>query len=166
MFWPLIQPVPPVPEQVKAYWQPGTITVVEVTDFECPYCRETHTVLADFLEEYGDRLTFVRLVQPMEQHANARHAARAHLCSQGQSHKMAEALFSAEDLSAEECERLAESLRLDMERYRACITDATTDQRIDELTDWLDEREIGGLPVIWVQNQRLLGNHEPAGISR
>jgi uncharacterized membrane protein len=78
LLWPLVRPVPPVPPQVQAYWQPGKITVVEVTDFQCPYCRETHPALAEFLKQHGDELHYVRLVQPLEHHAQAQHAARAY----------------------------------------------------------------------------------------
>ncbi|MBL7037990.1 MAG: thioredoxin domain-containing protein [Pirellulaceae bacterium] len=166
VLWPLIQPIPPVPEQVKAYWQAGKITVVEVTDFECPYCRKTHPALAEFLEQHDDRLAFVRLVQPMEKHANALHAARAYLCveRQHQAEAMGTALFEADDLSEKDCERLAESQGLDMDDYRQCVADPKTDAQIRQLTGWVEQAHIDGLPVIWIQDQRLMGEQTVASL--
>lgn len=165
LLWPLVRPIPPVPPQVQAYWQPGKITVVEVTDFQCPYCRQTHPALAEFLKQHGDQLHFVRLVQPLEHHAQAQHAARAYRCAQqlDRAEAMADALFAAEDLSPESCERLAESVGLDLSKYRACIAAADTDQQ-DAATAWVEAADIHGLPVIWVHNQRLFGLQTPASL--
>lgn len=166
LLWPLLQPIPPVPQQVKAYWEPGKITVVEVTDFECPYCRQTHPAMVKFLEEHGHELEFVRLVRPMEEHVHAQAAARAYHCAcrQDKGEPMASALFHADDLTPDRCGQLAESLGLDMDPYRACVADPATDQRIEQLTGWVQQTDIRGLPVIWVQDQRLFGAQTAASL--
>jgi protein-disulfide isomerase len=157
--WTLLKPIPPVPEVVKSFWQPGKITVVEVTDFDCPYCRETHPALREFLAELGDRARFVRFVMPLATHANARPAARAHFAAeaQGKAAEVAVALFAAEDLTPAGCEKVARSLGLAMEKYRAAVADAATDAAIDARAAWVDQGKMPGLPVIWVQDQRLVG---------
>lgn len=165
LLWPLVKPIPSVPEQVKAYWEPGKITVVEVTDFECPYCRRTHPVLEEFLRKHED-LEFVRLVRPVDEHANAWPAARAYHCAsrQGRGSAMAKTLFQADDLGAESRRAAAESLRLDMARFRDCTHNPATDERIEERTAWVENSDIQGLPVIWVQDQRLVGAQTPASL--
>lgn len=157
--WTLVKPAPPVPEVVKSLWRAGKITVVEVTDFDCPHCRQTHPVLQGFLAELGDRGQFVRFVMPLATHANARPAARAHFAAgaQGKGAEMAVALFGAKDLTSAGCDQVAQSLPLDMEKYRADVADPATDAAIDTKVAWMDQHTIPGLPVIWVQDQRLVG---------
>ena len=159
LLWPVIKPIPPVPEQVQAYWTADKITVVEVTDFECPHCRQTHAPLREFLERHADRIRFVRLVKPMDQHANAKSAARAYLCADAQikAREMAEALFALEQLSPEACQQAAESVGLDMDEYQQCVASSETDERIGQLTGFVDQSDVQGLPVIWIEDQRLVG---------
>lgn len=156
--WSWLRPSPPIPEQVTAHWKPGKLNVVVVTDFECEACRQTHQALKPILDERDD-VHLVLLVHPLPQHANARTAARAYwfASSQDKGPEMAEALFEAEDLSASRCEQLVEELGLDVSAYRKFIEDASLDERIDESSAWVRETGASGLPVIWIQDQRLVG---------
>ncbi len=76
---------------------------------------------------------------------------------QGKGDPMAAAILSAEERSPATCERLASTLGLDMAAYRACVADPATDAKIEERVAWLDEKDYPGLPVIWIENQELLG---------
>jgi uncharacterized membrane protein/protein-disulfide isomerase len=149
----------PVPRQVRAFWVPDKVNVVEVTDFACPHCRRTHPVMKQLVEQEGDRIHFVRLTAPMPAHAQARPASRAFLsaCEQGKQYEMAEALFTASDLSAEQCERTAAGLGLSLPEYRTCVADPATDARLDAVLAWVKEASPQGLPVIWVQDRTFFG---------
>ncbi len=52
------------------------ITIVEYTDFECPYCRQAHPVLVELFKRYGDRVRLVVKDMPMAFHPRAMPAAR------------------------------------------------------------------------------------------
>jgi hypothetical protein len=39
-----------------------------------------------------------------------------------------------------------------------------TDKKIEERVAWLDEKEYPGLPVIWIENQGLLGTQTYAAL--
>ncbi|MDB5350094.1 MAG: hypothetical protein JWN86_1341 [Planctomycetota bacterium] len=166
--WGVLQPKPPVPDAVKALWKQGVITVVEVTDFECPFCRRNHEVMASFLKDHGTGLRFVRRIHPLPHHPNARSAARAYLAAerQGRAEAMAHDLFTTNDLSPDGCEQLAKSLGLDMDEYRACLSDRSTDIEIEieKHSAWLDRGDLKGLPLIWVHDQMLVGLQTPEGL--
>jgi uncharacterized membrane protein len=164
--WTAIKPARPVPEVVQSLWTPDKITVVEVMDFDCPYCRETHAALDELLSERKDRVRRVRFVLPLRAHKNARPAARAYLAAlqQGKGDEMAAALWAAKERSPPTCERLAAKLGLNMESYNACVADPTTDREIDRRVEWLDEKTYPGLPVIWIENQELLGDQTFAAL--
>ncbi len=51
------------------------VTIVEYTDFECPYCREARPVLVDVMRQYGDDVRLVVKQMPMEFHPHAMPAA-------------------------------------------------------------------------------------------
>jgi uncharacterized membrane protein/predicted DsbA family dithiol-disulfide isomerase len=156
--WGWWAPPPAVPEPVQAHWLPDRINVVLVTDFDCVSCRQTHPVLTEVLREYAGQVHFVQLVLPLPKNANARPAARAYLCAQaqGKGASMAEALFAADDLTAPGCEKLAAQLGLDLTRFRTCVADPATEANLERAT-WVRTSGVKGLPVIWVQDQRLAG---------
>jgi protein-disulfide isomerase len=52
------------------------ITIVEYTDFECPYCRQAHPVIVELFKRYGDRIRLVVKDMPMPFHPRAMPAAR------------------------------------------------------------------------------------------
>ncbi len=107
--WALLQPSPPVPPEIASLWIPGKINVVEFADFQCPFCRQLHPRMAELLREYDDRVNFVRLNVPLPMHSQAQTAAAAYCCAedQGKAGAMADALFQAESLTLEACDRLA-----------------------------------------------------------
>jgi len=139
----------------------GEVTVVDFVDFECPFCRKTHTELEPLLEAHKTRLRVVRRQVPLRSHAHALDAARAACCGErlGKGDAMADALFAApvDDLTREGCERLAESVGLVLDPYRACVADPKTDEQIE--ADRAEFKESGGyaLPTIWIGDRRLVG---------
>ena len=71
--------------------------------------------------------------------------------------EMAAALLAAEERSPATCEQLAAKLGLNMDKYKAYVAHPATDQEIDRRVEWLDEKTYPGLPMIWIENQELLG---------
>jgi protein-disulfide isomerase len=51
------------------------ITIVEYSDFECPYCRRERDVLVQVMRQYGDRVRLVIKQTPLDIHAHAMPAA-------------------------------------------------------------------------------------------
>ena len=164
--WSLMKPAPEVPPQVKSQWATNKINVVEITDFTCPYCRQTHGVLANFLDEQRERVHFVRLVVPLEHHDNSRPAAKAYFAAARQSlgEPMADALFTANDLSPDALRKLAEQIGLDIEQFDTDMLDPALDEQIDATTRWVEEADHGGLPQIWMQNILLVGVQTPKSL--
>jgi protein-disulfide isomerase len=47
------------------------VTIVEYSDFECPYCQHEHPVVAQVLKQYGDRVRLVLKQSPIDFHPRA-----------------------------------------------------------------------------------------------
>jgi uncharacterized membrane protein/predicted DsbA family dithiol-disulfide isomerase len=139
----------------------GGVTVVDFVDFECPFCRLTHTELAPLLERHKDRLRVIRRQVPLSMHPHARDAARAACCGEqlGQGDSMANALFSApvDELTPDGCERIAQSLGVPLGAYRACVANPATDARIEG--DRAEFKAAGGfaLPTLWIGDEQVVG---------
>jgi protein-disulfide isomerase len=52
------------------------ITIVEYSDFQCPFCRGERSILVDLLEKYPTRVRLVVKHTPLDTHPMARPAAR------------------------------------------------------------------------------------------
>lgn len=155
----LVQPSPPVPREILELWKPGKLNVVEMSDFQCPFCRKLHPAMAKVLADYGDKVHVVRLNMPLKSHPQARDAARAYVCAdrQGKGETMADALFESRDLTAENCEKLAEQIGLSLPDFRACVADAATEARIEAEIARVRASGFQGLPTVWIGSERLRG---------
>jgi len=139
----------------------GKIAIVDFVDFECPFCRSTHSVVEPLVASHRERIRLVRKQVPLSIHPHARDAARAACCGDvlGKGDAMADALFSApiEELTPEGCERLAQAAGLKADAYRACVANPATDARID--ADRAQFRAAGGfaLPTLWIDGKEFVG---------
>ena len=115
------------------YKGPATaaMTIVEVSDFQCPYCREFAATTypridSAYVRTGRARMLYIHL--PLASHQQAYGAAEASMCAAAQDKfwPMHDRLFatqrdwSGQANATERFEALAQELRLDMEAYRDC----------------------------------------------
>ena len=113
----------PMPRYVQSRLTEDAVDVIEVSDFECPYCRALHAAMSPLLEEHKDRVRFVRLPFPLAGHQHAIRAARAYVCAtaQDKGEAMADFLFTEDDLSSEAIEAKANALGIKGKLCGACV---------------------------------------------
>ena len=160
MLWPAFRPAGDVPAGVRERQVAGKINVVEFVDFECPFCRMFHPTLKKVVNEYGNRVHFVRLDLPLESHAHARGAAKAHLCADEQKagDRMAEALFETEDLSSEGLVAVAKAVGLELSSFERCVAATQTETKLVAIERILkDSGMLQGLPTTFVGNEMIVG---------
>jgi protein-disulfide isomerase len=126
-------PVYPTTGKLKLDGEPSRgsrtapVTIVEFTDYECPFCRQFETItMPQILKEYVDTGK-VRLVVhdfPLNIHANAMPAAEAAHCAgdQGKFWPMHDVLFSEPGkLGPADLIDRAGELKLDIGAFKACL---------------------------------------------
>jgi protein-disulfide isomerase len=99
------------------------VTIVEFSDFECPFCSEVQTVLKQVMRTFGKDVRLVFKHLPLEGHRNSLPAARAAYCAAEQDRfwQFHDALFASQNLSPALFDEIANELGLGMPKFRACL---------------------------------------------
>jgi len=102
----------------------AAVTIVEFSDFECPYCNAVQRTLRQVLERYGDHVRLVFKHLPLEGHRNSLPAARAAYCAAEQDRfwQFHDALFGTSELSSAAFTQIATDLGLGLPKFQACLS--------------------------------------------
>lgn len=167
LLWPALRPAGELPAGVRERHVAGKINVVEFVDFQCPFCRMFHPTLKKVVNEYGDRVNFVQLDLPLESHAHARGAAKAHLCADEQhaASRMAEALVESEDLTEKGILATASNLGLDVDQLQKCVASDVTETKLAGVEGILrDSGMLQGLPTTFVGSVMIVGAQDEVAL--
>ncbi len=140
------------------------ITIIEFSDYQCPFCRRAESTLAELEELYPGKLRFVYRHLPLDGHPQARPAAEAAVCAEAQDKfwEFHEVVFANQRaLSAEQLRGYAEQVGIDLAAFDTCIGEDATKGRIE--ADIATAREAGtsATPTFFV-NGRLVRGARPA----
>ncbi|MFQ5745848.1 MAG: DsbA family protein [Gemmatimonadota bacterium] len=140
----------------------AAVTVVEFTDYECPFCRRYfHETLPGIRAEYGSRIRYVVRNLPLRSiHPQAQKAAEAAECAfdQGRFWAYHDALFqNAPKLGVADLKRYARDVGLDGPRFDGCLDSSA---KADVVQADLRAGVLAGLqgtPSFFVNSQLLVG---------
>ena len=141
------------------------ITIVEFSDFECPYCGRAVEVVKQVEARYGKDLRLAFKHNPLPMHPDAPYAARAAIAAgkQGKFWQMHDKLFEAnlartpDGLKPDRIDQMARDLGLDLDRLHR---DAESQEAKDQVeADQAQARSLGatGTPYFYVNGQRIAG---------
>jgi protein-disulfide isomerase len=101
------------------------VTLIEYSDFECPYCGAFEPTMDTVLAKYKDQVRLVYRHFPLSFHANAQPAAIASECAaeQGKFWEFHAAMFKNQDaLSADFYKKLATDNKLNLTKFNDCVS--------------------------------------------
>jgi NhaA family Na+:H+ antiporter len=157
----LIRPIDRRRDHARGGTGRGVVSVLIYGDYLCPYCRRLSRVLARLRQTLGQRMVYVFRQFPNERaHPGATLLARATEAAdkQGKFWEMHDALYAAEPPLGElHLTEIAQSLGLDMARFKHDLESAAVRTRVDE--DLTEGRRNGvtGTPTIFVDGVRYDG---------
>jgi protein-disulfide isomerase len=138
------------------------VTIVEASDFECPFCKRAVPTMKRIAETYGDKVRFAFLHSPLAMHPNAIPAAllAEEARAQGGDAKFWAAHDKLLELSALDrasLERAALDLRLDVVKVKAALDEKAHLERIQKDRGFLMGLGARGTPTFFVNGRKIVG---------
>jgi protein-disulfide isomerase len=137
------------------------ITIVEFSDFECPYCRRWHAeVYKPLLDAYPGKIRLVYRNLPLTSiHPDAMGAAEAAMCAGEQDvyWKYHDKLFSSESLGNSAYIQYAQDLGLNMATFEACLSNHKYQKTIQTDSDFAINLGVRSTPTFFVNGLAIVG---------
>ncbi len=136
------------------------VTIVEFSDFQCPYCARAMPALKEVQAKYPDKVKLVFKHFPLSFHQAARPAAIASMAAseQGKFWEMHDVLFdNHRALRPENMEEWAEKAGLDLERFRRDMKSKATayGDRVDGDFKHGQSVAVRGTPTIYINGKKV-----------
>lgn len=135
------------------------ITIVEFSDYQCPYCSKVEPLFAQVLEAYPKDVQRVYKQFPLTSiHPNALPASKAAVAAakQGKFWEMHEKLFANQtSLKPENYTKWAQELNLDMARFEKDMASPEVNSQIEKEMQEARAAEVTGTPTIFVNGKRM-----------
>lgn len=140
--------------------QNAPVTIVEFTDYQCPYCQKAQQYVEQVMNAYKDQVRLVYRDFPLDFHPRARSAGVAARCGgeQGKFWEMHANLLNVPGtLEEPDLAKRATSLGLDLGRFNACLASGKFDAQITKSVE--DGRAVGvsGTPTFLVNGREFSG---------
>ena len=136
------------------------VTLVEFSDFQCPYCVTIYPVLQEMVKIYGDKVRLVYRQFPLDIHSKAREASEVSLCAdeQGRFWDLHNAFFdNQQSLRGNGIAEITGRMNLDMKAFNECMQSGRAVARLDR--DMRDAQVLGvtGTPATFVNGRMVSG---------
>jgi len=136
------------------------VTIVEFSDFQCPYCKRTQATVDQLLAEFGDKIHFVYRDYPLNFHQQATPAAIAARCAGDQDKywEYHDSLMKENgNLQADDLKKRAETLGLDLAAFNACIESDRHEDAVQASVDDGSALGVTGTPTFFINGRMLVG---------
>jgi protein-disulfide isomerase len=144
------------------------VTMVEFTDFQCPFCGKASATVKQVQEDYGDKLRVVVKQHPLPFHPRARPSAIAAVAAQeqGKFWEYHDKLFANQKtLDDASLETFAKEVGLDIKRWKKAMDDPKTAAIVDRDDALAKALGAGGTPSFFV-NGRFFSGAQPIELFR
>jgi protein-disulfide isomerase len=133
------------------------VTVVEFSDFQCPYCAQAHDTVHQLRERYADQVRIIYRHFPLAFHEHARVAAQASLAAhaQGKFWVYHDRLFEHQNaLDRKSLEGYAQELGLDVAAFKKGLDDNAYDAQVEADIALGRSVRVDGTPTMFINGKR------------
>lgn len=155
--------VPPVTadDYVKGN-QNAKVTLIEYSDFQCPYCARHYDTINQIIKNYGDKVRVIFRHFPLSFHPEAEKAAEASECAgeQGKFWQMHDAIFEANlagEMSVAKWKETAKKLGLNTKQFNNCLDSGKYAEKIRQQMISGSAAGVEGTPATFVNGELVSG---------
>ena len=135
------------------------MTLVEFSDFQCPYCQRVRPTMTRLREMYGDRVRFAFRHYPLDFHPQARRPARRRV--RGRAGQVLgdarSAVGEPGQLQVDDLKAHAQSLGLDAAAFDGCLDSGRFASLLASDLKAGQEYGVSGTPAFFVNGRPLVG---------
>jgi protein-disulfide isomerase len=134
------------------------VTIVEFSDFQCPYCARVQPTLNQVLKAYPKEVRLVYKDFPLSFHKQAKNAAKAARAAgeQGKFWEMHDLIFEKFNaLTPEMFKEFAQKLNLDMNKFEADFNSNKYDKYIQQDIVMGRNAGVSGTPTLFMNGKRM-----------
>ena len=138
----------------------ASVTIVEFTDFQCPFCEKTEGTLKELQAKYGDKIRLVHMDFPLPFHSHALDAAKAARCAneQGKFWQFRDALFADQSkLAPADLKATAKTLGMNGPEFDSCFDKAKYESLIKADQAAGEKAGVDGTPAFFIDGRPLTG---------
>jgi protein-disulfide isomerase len=136
------------------------ITIVEFSDFQCPFCSKAEDTVDKVMKTYDGKVKLVFRDYPLPFHPNAQKAAEAAHCAgdQGKYWEMHKVLFANQKaLEPPALKGYAKELKLDQAKFDKCLDSGEMAKKVDANKEAGAKVGVSGTPAFFVNGVMLSG---------
>ena len=136
------------------------VTLVMITDFQCPFCKRVQPTLRALEKRYGDDLRVVVKHNPLPMHPRARAAALAAEAAheQGKFWELHDLLYeNSRALSDDDLRKWAKDAGCSLGRFRSDVTKTALGRRVDDDVELARALGARGTPSFFINGRYLAG---------
>jgi predicted DsbA family dithiol-disulfide isomerase/Skp family chaperone for outer membrane proteins len=138
------------------------VTIVEFSDFECPYCGGLFPTLKEVEKNYADKIRIVYRQFPLTNvHPHAEKAAEASLCAFEQQHfwEFHDSMFGNQrELSVADLKQRAVNFQLDTAKFNECLDSGRQAAAVQSDVQAGARAGVSGTPAMFINGRLLTGN--------
>jgi protein-disulfide isomerase len=139
------------------------VTIVEISDFQCPFCGRVEPTIKQVQDKYGKDVRIVWMNNPLPFHKNAKPAANAALEAHAQKGNkgfwaMHEKMFANQKaLTTDNLEKWAKELGLNMAKFKKALANDKYGKTIQEQQALASSLGARGTPAFFINGRNLRG---------
>ncbi|MCI0567142.1 MAG: thioredoxin domain-containing protein [Acidobacteria bacterium] len=144
------------------------VTIVEFSDYQCPYCSRAEPVVKQVLEKYKGKVKFVYRDYPLSFHPFAAKASEASQCAndQGKFWEFHDALYADQSkLSVPDMEATAGRLGLNAEKFKSCLDSGKHAAEVKKDMDDATKAGVNSTPSFFINGVAVVGAQGPEAFS-
>ena len=148
-------------DPVKGNTEDPLVTIVEFSEFECPFCKKAKPSVDKLMKNYGDKIRLVWKDYPLPFHNQAKPAARAAIAAQkqGKFWEMHDLLFKNQKKLKQDglFEKLAKQAGLNVDKFKKDFNSSEAKQRVKDDMKLGKKVGVRGTPNIFINGVQVTG---------